>query len=114
MKALFEEGSTIQADVEYPLHIATSIVYHLSPRTAKLSTRKIHEHDWRGEKYMQFMSWSDSNMQWIDLGVDFALQQNVMQQVLGNVKAPYRSWKTIRRNIQKYSSLPTDSYLCCQ
>lgn len=63
--------------------------------------------------FASFQEWCMLNKRWIKLGVDFALQHNVMKQVLWNINSPYRVWVTVKRNLIKYSKLQTTTHSCC-
>ena len=82
-------------------------------RAAKVQCSTSSQVDHCGMNFQKFMSWASENMNWIELGIDFALQHSVMRRVLQNVDAPYKLWQTIRRNIIKYSEVNTSKYWCC-
>ena len=95
-----DEMDTFSNDVMLPL--------------ANMSSEAAVRDRWRGEAYGNFMEWCTENKKWVEMGVRFSLQNDVMSFVLKQMPSQtYTTWETVKRNIFKYSELETTKYLSC-
>ena len=81
---------------------------------ANLESQVVVRDNWRGDAYGNFMDWCSQNKSWVEMGVQFSLQNDVIDFVLRHLQSrEYTSWITIKRNLFKYASLETTKYLSC-
>lgn len=82
--------------------------------TAEVVTHHSTEPDWSGVSYEKFRDWCEGKREWIEIGINFALNNAVMSRVLRNINAPYNVWVTIRRSLIKCVKFYTRTYRTCQ
>ena len=61
----------------------------------------------------RFQDFYREKKKWIALAIDFSLTHEAMRRILKYISSPYKTWATIRRNLEKYSGLYTEKYLSC-
>lgn len=89
-------------------------ILDLTDEERGVASRAVANMEWCALPRDRFLQCCSQNKIWVELSVDFSVRRTVVQRILENINAPYKTWLTVQRNLNKYSELCTVKFLCCK